>query len=719
VAARPEKKGSFSMTPDERQRWQEQVEALQAELKSTQRTLHSLQYKLETQLSEKSQELERIRKSDSYHQLQSRKLFWALEQASDGVLLTDLMGEIEFANRAFLEMHGYTLKELEGGSVSMLSAIESETLETTERKQWEETAHEEETLQRRKDNSVFPAWSRTSLLQDNHGVLIGAVTILRDITDRKQQERELNESREAAEAASVAKSEFLSHMSHEIRTPLNTIIGMTQLTLETSLNEDQQEYLRSVNVSSQALLELINDLLDFSKIEAGRMELEPVPFDLSELMQSVVDILKLRAEMKGLEFHCVLDPYLPPFLMGDPLRLRQILLNLAGNAVKFTQAGSVQIQLDVLGQQVQTQSQEVLYDLLFRVVDTGQGISEEDQQRIFEDYAQAQQPRYLREKGTGLGLSICRTLVQMMEGALEVESEVGRGTTFFVRLQLPGLEKEHVRQHYLSSGGYVISDAFLALQSSLQGGSRRKTKLLLVEDNPDNQRIAQLFLQKAGLQVEVANHGQEAVERFQHEFFDLVFMDLEMPVMNGFDAVLTIRQLEKDSLRTPAPILTLTAHTDTETRQRCLEVGMDDFLIKPLQKSRMLSMVKRWQDRRHLLLVADDNFDNRRLLYFYLKQSERFKLVFAQNGQEAVEWFVSSQPALVLMDLEMPVMDGLTAMKTIRRMAGGQQVPILALSAHQADATQRQCLEEGFSAYLQKPLRKRALLDTLDRYLPE
>ncbi len=395
-----------------------------------------------------------------------------------------------------------------------------------------------------------------------------------EIEQRKQAEKALFKAKEVAEAASKTKSEFLANMSHEIRTPMNGVLGTLQLLRDSDLTESQKEYVSIAYNSGEALLSLLNDILDFSKIEAGKLKLEFIPFDLRMLVKEITVLLKQKADEREVELVADLDNELPEVLQGDSVRIRQILANLMTNAIKFTEKGKVTIRIVIL------EKTEKMVRVRLEVNDTGIGIPEESQRKLFNSFTQADGSTTRKYGGTGLGLAIVRQLVTMMRGRLGVDSEVGKGSSFWVEIafEIPQnveIEKQEERAKE------VIE--------SLQG------HILLVEDNPVNQIVAKKMLEKSGLSYEVANNGEEAITRLKlsHEF-DLVLMDCQMPVLDGYAATETLREMESDNGDKRLPVIAMTANAMEGDREKCLSAGMDDYISKPVNQQALKSTLSKW-----------------------------------------------------------------------------------------------------------------------------
>jgi PAS domain S-box-containing protein len=494
-----------------------------------------------------------------------------LEATPTAIYLKDIEGRYLRFNKAFEVLFGIersqwigkTVFELvPGAAAAMMHAKDQELFDSRVVQTYEAS------FTNRKTGAVREGLYWKAPLTNVDGKVTALVGTILDVTEKNQLENELRDAKRVAEAASQAKSDFLANMSHEIRTPMNGVIGMTDLALDTTLTASQREYLSTVKSSAQSLMVILNDILDFSKIEAGKLNIEAVEFTLSTTVTETLKSIQARADKKGLSLQCQLSPDLPSKVVGDPGRIRQVLTNLCDNAIKFTAHGGVTVDV-----QCKADSPEG-FELTWSVRDTGIGIAAEKQQGVFEAFTQADTSTTRQFGGTGLGLTICARLVELMGGRIWVESEPGLGSTFFFT----------VRVQAAKAPVSVTPKPILPQASGL-----RPLQVLLVEDHPINQMLATTLLKKWGHTVVLAKNGQEAVDLFPSQMWDLVLMDMQMPVMGGLEATRCIRTNEPQGQRTP--IVAMTANAMESDQRACLEAGMDAHLAKPFSAAALQEVI--------------------------------------------------------------------------------------------------------------------------------
>lgn len=643
----------------------------------------------------------------------SETLFRTLfEESPDGIFLLDpnLAGGkniIVDCNRAACEMNGYSRDELIGQDISLLNVNQYDRSEHLQALRSSGSIHKD-VLHKRKDGTIFPIAISSSLARVNGRELI--LGFDRDITDRKAMEAELRRAKESAEAANQAKSAFLANMSHEIRTPMNAVVGMTSLLLDTPLSAEQLDYVNTIRSSGDHLLSVINDILDFSKVESGKLELEAVPFNLRECIETSVDIFTNEAARKGLELVVVFAPDVPARIISDPTRLRQILTNLLGNAIKFTHKGEVVVRI------AKEDMQENFVRLCFTVQDTGIGISSEGQERLFKSFSQVDASTTRRFGGSGLGLAISRHLCEAMGGSISVESKTGRGSTFHFHMP-------------------VSVDQETAAISSPEAEKLEGKRLLVVDDNRTAREWAIAVAQQKGLTAEGASGGAAALQMLANgAHFDVALIDAKLKDMSGLALIEKLSQGMGGNL---IPLILHSAPGVMAAGPGRRPEAMQGFLPKPLKESEMENLLVRIfspraeeaqsvrqpvespvlpGDRFPLrILLAEDNRVNQKVAQRMLGKLG-YRVDIAANGVEVLEAMRQQKYDLVLMDIQMPEMDGLEATYAIQAEWKKADRPrIVAMTAHAHDDARKLCEEAGMDDYVTKPVRAEALIQILNR----
>ena len=576
--------------------------------------------------------------------------------------------------------------------------------------------HGRECTIRKKSGEIITISKNVDTLKDELGNIIGGIESFEDITIRKQIETALQKAKEDAERANSAKSDFLATMSHEIRTPMNGVIGMTELALTTNLSLSQRDYLESIQTSAYLLLDTINDILDFSKIEAGKLEIEHIEFNIYDVLEKSVDILTVKAFEKNLELLCEIEPGLPEFFIGDPLRIRQILVNFISNAIKFTEKGEICV---TARKQPGYSETDDKVRILFSVKDTGIGIEEIKLQHIFDQFTQADNSTTRKYGGTGLGLSISKMLTEIMHGSLIVDSEPGVGSSFSFELPLK-IATEHIGEHEFTKPDI--------------------NRILVVDDNLTNLKIMKDMLSYWGIDSHMCTSGKEALEVIQnanesHKPFDLVIIDMHMPEMDGIAVAEKIRAQYTMNRK---PVIFMYSSVERENVvQRSKNLGIEQFLTKPVKMKDFFELLHHRELHKHIkpeitspstdimqniepgktILIAEDNSINMKLLSVMLLKTG-VRVITAANGDEAIAQYKNNQVDLIFMDIHMPERDGFQATIDIRKMESpGTRIPIIALTAIAMPGDREKCIEAGMDDYLSKPFRKDDLFVVIRKYL--
>jgi two-component system sensor histidine kinase/response regulator len=702
-----------------------QFNVMMGEIQARDAQLQAARRDLEKRVQERTRELQQEVAERRHAEIALREvnsMLAALFEAAPLAIFTlDRAENVQMWNPAAERMMGWTAQEVIGRPMEIVPPEERENYRKVQNQILRgESVDMLEVPVRRKNGSVIYVSLSVAPLYDATGQVHGTIALLGDITERKRVAEELRRAKEAAEAASQAKSEFLANMSHEIRTPMNGILGMTGLALDTELTTEQREYLTTVKSSGDSLLILLNDILDFSKIEAGKLDFDAIEFRLRDCLGATMKTLAFRAHQKGLELAYRVGLEVPDVLVGDPGRLRQIVVNLVGNAIKFTERGEVTLEVKL---QKEKEDEEGV-GLHFTVRDTGIGIAAEKQEMVFEAFTQADGSMSRRYGGSGLGLTISTRLVKMMKGRLWVESEPGRGSAFHFTARMSWPQRK------------------IAPLKQVPPFALCNLPVLIVDDNQTNRTILQEILRNWGMTPAAVESGKAALAALQQARqaespFALVLVDAQMPEMDGFDL---IQRIHEDSTLSGASIMMLSSCGQAGDAARCRQLGVSAYLVKPVQESELLVAIRtvlvapeartREQDllTRHSLreapgigriLLAEDNAVNRELA-LRLLEKHGYRVITATNGREALAVLEKEAVDLVLMDVQMPEMDGFEATRAVREgeRKSGAHLPIVAITAHAMKGYREQCLTAGMDGYIVKPIQIKELFETIARYLP-
>ncbi len=645
-----------------------------------------------------------------------RRMRRILETCTEGFCVVDARGALIEVNPAMCQILARGRDQLVGRAIFDFTDEQNTRVfkeNIARRAKGESSAYEVSLI--RPDGSTVPCRVNASPFVGENNEIQGSFGMFTDITEQKRAEAELKAAMQKAEEATEMKSMFLANMSHEIRTPMNAIIGLSHLALGTELTPKQRDYVSKVHNAGTSLLAIINDILDFSKIEAGKLDLETTEFKLDEVIGNVTTLTAQKAHEKGLEFLAHVAPGIPECLLGDPLRLGQILTNFVNNAVKFTEQGEIRLSVDLLertGEKVQ---------LKFSVRDTGIGMTPEQSAKLFQPFTQADMSTTRKHGGTGLGLTICRRLVELMGGHIWLESRPGAGSTFFFTAWLGAVTEKKSRKIIPEKIGHL--------------------RVLVVDDNPAAREIVQESLDRIVSRVDAATSGEEAVSAVkEHDCagaYDIVFMDWRMPGLDGLEASRRIKGDE--TLRHQPAIVLVTAFGREDVREEAERLGLDGYLLKPVTRSMIvdaLVSIFAYEDKRvpsggrteadrgavlagARILLVEDNEINQQIAVELLEQVGA-QVRVARNGREAVDTLCEGPQTpefdLVLMDLQMPEMDGYQATARLRSEPRFGTLPILAMTAHATMDERQRCLAAGLNDHIAKPIDPAVLYETLRRF---
>jgi PAS domain S-box-containing protein len=671
-----------------------------------------------------------------------------MDNMGDGIYTLDSEGHLTYFNPEAERLLGWQLKELKGKLLhdaihhhrpdgQKLTLAECPITSAMKNKQIYRSENE---VFFNKNGLALPVSVTGAPLLDEDQV-IGSVVTFRDARVQQQIQTKLIEAKEAAEETARIKADFLSTMSHEIRTPLNGVIGMTDLLLDTAMNEEQLEFANTIKISANALLSIINDILDFSKIEAGRLEIEKIEFSLQHVLEGSVDLVASKAYEKGLSLMSFVDPAIPNLLIGDPARLRQILLNFLSNAIKFTPTGDI-----VARAKLETRDNKQVR-IRLEVSDNGIGITRETQRRLFQPFAQADSSTTRKYGGTGLGLSICKRLAELMDGEIGMESHEGQGSVFWISIPLTVNVTESVEE-IPSTQGVVASD--IKGHPSLPQPSVRGKRLLLAGDKAGNRALYLMYLYAWGLRVDVAESLLEICQLINDaktagdEYMALL---LTQPLPDS-DLLHTISTVHKEPGLQSFPILVCQALVDLSLKNTLIDLGATAVLVKPVKQSALFDAIisllnldglakvepelipptervavplpiNHAQAQQRLILLAEDNLVNQQVALHVLNKMG-YIVHIANNGQEALSAMHNLSYSLILMDCQMPVMDGFEATHIIRHREAEskQHIPIVAMTANAMQGDRERCLAAGMDDYVTKPIDIENLQTILSNWLP-
>ena len=648
----------------------------------------------------------------------------------DSLIVFDSNGIITEVNQSTVQLLGYEETEILGQPITVvIAALEGSPGSRIETlfDELSSITHHVDQVYLTKDGREIPVSFSGSTMRDESGKIQGVVCVAKDITTRKRAEAQLLRAKEQAEEAVRMKAQFLAMMSHEIRTPMNGIVGMTELLVESGLTNDQRMYAETVRNSSEALLTIINDILDFSKIEAGKLDMEVIDLDLQAAVEDTVDLLAERAAAKGLDFVGFVEPNVPTALRGDPVRLRQILLNLASNAIKFTEEGEVTIRVTL---EIESNEEVVVR---FQVRDTGVGVSKEGQSRLFKSFSQADSTTTRQYGGTGLGLAISKLLTELMHGEIGVNSTPGQGSTFWFTARLA---KQPFAAHTVSASRPNL------------GGLR----ICCAVNNPTIRQMLTQYISGWGMNGAATTSSTETITELQWglsrgEPYDVAILDMDLPDMDGLNLARTIKN---DPALTDVRLVLLISIRQLENFNVVQDAGFAAYVNKPIRKVLLETCLQKIMGRDSVseepannspldntlipeeaheptcsrILLVDDHGVNQQLAGLMLERLGH-RVEIANNGQEAIEAVFNDSYDLVFMDCQMPIMDGYEATQAIRKkeecitdVERKKRIPIIAMTANAMQGDKEKCLDAGMDDYVSKPIKRDELAEVLAKWLP-
>jgi PAS domain S-box-containing protein len=632
---------------------------------------------------------------------------------ADALLVTSADGTIKTVNHATQALFGYSEAELIGQHIS--SVIPSQEL-------WERVqhayilGHSDLLLNAEVNCATQMGKAQTTIAFScsaiNSGDLHDFIYIGRDITELKQAEDKLKAARSIAESASQSKSLFLANMSHEIRTPMNAVLGMTELLLDTSLSHEQRDFVESIRSSGDALLNLINEILDLSKLEAGEMQIESLEFDLRNCAEEVADLLAPQAQIKGLEIVNSIERNVPVRVLGDRNRIRQVITNLLGNAIKFTSTGEVTLRLEVIARSKKTDT------IRFSIIDTGIGISSEQQHKLFQPFSQVDASTTRQYGGTGLGLAICKQIVELMQGKIGLESNVGKGSSFWfaIPFERPVDQVQPQRQHSLAG-----------------------KRLLVVDDNANSRCAIRQLATSWQSQVDVVASGTEAIASLRKSLseqsaYDVVLIDLDMPELDGIALGQQIKSIAEFAT---LPLILLTTINQMDITRKAMTTSFSEYAFKPVRSSKLVEAIEKTlgisraenglqpemtapkslsQKSTSQILLAEDNPTNQKVAVKLLEKLG-YSVKVVANGQEVLEQLDEKPYDLILMDCQMPLLDGYETTQEIRRRQGDRRhTVIIAMTANAMKEDRDKCIEAGMDDYISKPISKDQIQAVLQQW---